>query len=489
MIIIKAKIVAITACTAGIAHTYMAAESLKKKGEAAGYLVRVETQGSIGAENVLSKKEIDEADVVIISADIDINLDRFKNKSIYKCKTIDAIKDPIVVIENALANKSNTKVQSKKEYIKEDRKKDKGDSNFIKHILSGIAYMSPMGMIAGLILAITTLCGIQINEFGQVVASSNINNEQLNLILINLYKVGQMALTFAIPLFAGFVANSIGDRPAIVPAMIGAYVANSPEFLGLDYGGGFVAALVIAFAIGYIVLGIKHIKCPEFIKSLLPWLIIPIVSTLIAIVLAIFIGKPVAEIMNGIYLWLSKMNDNYIIVKFIGGAIIGAMIGYGLGGKLNKISMIIGTAVFIDTISSFGINGANFIPQTASQAAISVAPLGIWLSSILFSNKFNDDDRAISKQCFKKGILGITEGAIPYVEKHGNITNIAIALGSALAGGLTAITNCKFFVGIGSPIGAVIGYIEQPVPIITWILCIFSGVLLTSLILGFSKKK
>lgn len=485
MIIIETKIVAITACTAGIAHTYMAAESLKKKGESAGYLIRVETQGSIGAENVLSKKEIDEADVVIISADIDINLDRFKNKNIYKCKTIDLIKDPIGVIKNALANKSNTTVQIKQEEIKIE----KDDGNFIKHILSGIAYMSPMSMIAGLILAITTLCGIYKNEFGQVVSSSIINNEQLTFVLIKLYEVGQMALTLVIPLFAGFVANSIGDRPAIVPAMIGAYIANSPELLGLDYGGGFVAALIIAFAIGYVVLAIKNVKWPELIKSLLPWLIIPIVSTLISILLAIFIGKPVAEIMTRIYLWISNKNDTYIIVKFIGGAIMGAMIGYGLGGKLNKISMIIGAAVFIDTISSFGINGANFIPQTSAQAAISVAPLGIWLSYILFNNKFSDEDRRISRQCFKKGMLGITEGAIPYVTRYGNIAKIAITLGSALTGGLTAITNCRFFVGIGSPLGAIIGYIEQPLPIITWVLCIFSGVLLTSLILGFSKKQ
>ena len=466
----------------------MAAESLKKKGGNAGYEVRVETQGSIGAENVLNEEEIREADVVVIAADININIDRFKEKSVYKCKTLDAIKNPVDVIEKALAEaikEEPKKIEAKPKKESEEKK----DSNILKHILSGIAYMSPMGMIAGLLLAIANIFGVYENSLGQAVTSGAIGSEQLNYLAIKLYEIGNIALLLAIPLFAGFVANSIGDRPAIVPAMLGAYLGNSPDFLGKEYGGGFIFALIIAFVVGYTVVLIKKIKWPDFIKSLLSWLIIPIVTTAITILLVLILGGPVASIMDTIYVWIAKINSEFIIVTFIVGAIIGGMIGAGLGGPLNKIALVIGAAVFIDTISKFGVSGANFIPQTAAQAAISVAPLGIWLASVLFKDKFKGEDEKIAKDSLKKGILGITEGAIPYAKKHGQKVSLGITLGSALAGGLVAITGCKFFVGIGSPLGAIIGYIQQPLPIITWVGSIFAGVLLMALMIGFTIKE
>ena len=456
------KIVAVTACAAGIAHTYMAAESLEKAAKKAGYKIKVETQGSIGAENVLTEKDIETADVVIIAADINIDLMRFSGKRVLSVKSIDAIKAPEALIKRAY---DEAKVFGAKGTKVGKVTLGKTENNFVKHIMSGISYMTPMVIASGILLAIANIFAFQANELGQV------------------------GFKLMIPLFAAFVANSIADKPAIAPAMIGAYLVNDATYLGTQTGGGFLGAILVAFIVGYLVKGLKKIKWPKILQPLLAIMIIPLIATFaIMVIVTYLIGNPIAGLMDSLYSGLTTLNETFAGAPFIIGAIIGGMIGFDFGGPVNKTALIFGTAVYTDTVAKFGIANANFVPQTATQAAISVAPLGIWLASVLFKNKFTKNEKISASSAFGMGMVGVTEGAIPFAASNPVQMITASVAGSALAGGLASITGCKFYGGIGSPLGAVIGYIEQPVPFITWILCIFAGILVTALIIGFWRK-
>ncbi|MGY3778403.1 PTS fructose transporter subunit IIC [Isobaculum melis] len=482
------NIVAVTACAAGIAHTYMAAESLERAGKAKDYNIKVETNGAIGAENVLTHEDIEQADLVIIAADIKIDLIRFTGKPVYVTKSIPAIEDAAGLIEKAFTEaqvfgKKGSKVG--KIQIGNDKEK----VGFFTHIMSGISYMVPMVIAAGLILTIANLYAFQKDDLGRIVNWGFDTSDSMGLLMSRLFAVGQVGFKLMIPLFAGFVANSIADKPAIAPAMIGAYIANDAELLGAKAGGGFIAAIAVAFIVGYLVKGLKKIKWPRILAPIVPIMIIPFIATLIISLLVFYvIGQPIAAGMDGMYNGLTWLNDNYSSAPIIIGVIVGGMIGFDLGGPVNKTALIFGTAIFTDTLAKNGIQGANFVPQTATQAAISVAPLGVWLATILFKKKFSKDEKVAATAAFGMGMVGVTEGAIPFVAADPVRMIIASVSGSAVAGGLAAATGCKFFGGIGSPLGTFIGYIEQPVPFITWILCVLSGVLVTALIIGFTRK-
>lgn len=480
------KIVAVTACAAGIAHTYMAAESLEKAAKKAGYKIKVETQGSIGAENVLTEKDIETADVVIIAADINIDLMRFSGKRILSVKSIDAIKAPEALIKRAY---DEAKVFGAKGTKVGKVTLGKTENNFVKHIMSGISYMTPMVIASGILLAIANIFAFQANELGQIVNWGFDKTTQMGFFMSKLFEVGQVGFKLMIPLFAAFVANSIADKPAIAPAMIGAYLVNDATYLGTQTGGGFLGAILVAFIVGYLVKGLKKIKWPKILQPLLAIMIIPLIATFaIMVIVTYLIGNPIAGLMDSLYSGLTTLNETFAGAPFIIGAIIGGMIGFDFGGPVNKTALIFGTAVYTDTVAKFGIANANFVPQTATQAAISVAPLGIWLASVLFKNKFTKNEKISASSAFGMGMVGVTEGAIPFAASNPVQMITASVAGSALAGGLASITGCKFYGGIGSPLGAVIGYIEQPVPFITWILCIFAGILVTALIIGFWRK-
>lgn len=480
------KIVAVTACAAGIAHTYMAAESLEKAAKKAGYKIKVETQGSIGAENVLTEKDIETADVVIIAADINIDLMRFSGKRVLSVKSIDAIKAPEALIKRAY---DEAKVFGAKGTKVGKVTLGKTENNFVKHIMSGISYMTPMVIASGILLAIANIFAFQANELGQIVNWGFDTSTQMGFFMSKLFEVGQVGFKLMIPLFAAFVANSIADKPAIAPAMIGAYLVNDATYLGTQTGGGFLGAILVAFIVGYLVKGLKKIKWPKILQPLLAIMIIPLIATFaIMVIVTYLIGNPIAGLMDSLYSGLTTLNETFAGAPFIIGAIIGGMIGFDFGGPVNKTALIFGTAVYTDTVAKFGIANANFVPQTATQAAISVAPLGIWLASVLFKNKFTKNEKISASSAFGMGMVGVTEGAIPFAASNPVQMITASVAGSALAGGLASITGCKFYGGIGSPLGAVIGYIEQSVPFITWILCIFAGILVTALIIGFWRK-
>ena len=482
------SIVAVTACAAGIAHTYMAAESIEKAAKASGYYIKVETNGAIGAENVLSDEDIEQADLVIIAADIKIDPIRFTGKRLFVTDSNDAINDGQALIERA--EKEATvfgKKGSKVGKIQIGNNKEK--TNFFTHVMSGISYMIPMVIAAGLILTIANLYAFQKDDMGRIVKWGFDTHTQMGLLMSNLFQVGQVGFKLMIPLFAGFVANSIADKPAIAPAMIGAYIANDAELLHAKAGGGFIAALLVAFIVGYFVKALKKIKWPQIVQPIVPIMIIPFIATLfISLIVFYVIGQPIAAGMDGLYSWLNWLNENSTSAPIVLGIVIGAMMGFDLGGPVNKTALIFGTAVFTDTMTKYGPTHANFVPQTAAQAAISVAPLGVWLASMIWKKKFSKDEKVAASAALGMGLVGVTEGAIPFVAADPIRMIIANVTGSAVAGGLVAATGCKFYGGIGSPLGTFIGYIEQPIPFITWILCVCAGIGVTALIIGLTRS-
>ncbi|MDF2152851.1 fructose-specific PTS transporter subunit EIIC [Vibrio sp. CAU 1672] len=481
------NVVAVTGCAAGIAHTYMAARALEDAGKEHGFHIKVETNGSIGAENVLTEEDIAKADVVVLASDIEVDKARFAGKKIYVTRPKVAMKDAKALVD--LAMKEGTVFGGKGTEVGNITLGKTSENGFIQHVMSGISYMVPMVISAGLLLAIANVFAFQRDELGRLVAWGFDQSTPIGELMFHLFKVGQVGFLLMIPLFAGFVANSIASKPAIAPAMIGAYIANDASFLGTETGGGFLSAILVAFLVGYMVRYLKMVPWPKICKPLLPIMIIPLIATfLITVIVKYMIGTPIAMGMSALYEWLTWMTTTYASSTFIIGAIIGAMIGFDFGGPVNKTALIFGTAVWTDTVAKYGIEGANFVPGTAAQAAISVAPLGIFLASKLFKNKFTDTEKVSADSAFGMGIVGVTEGAIPFAAAHPVQMITASVAGSALAGGLVGFFDVKFYGGIGSPLGTFIGYIEQPIPFVTWILCTMSGITLTALIIGLWRK-
>ncbi|MDO1604496.1 fructose-specific PTS transporter subunit EIIC [Lactobacillus sp. YT155] len=482
------KLVAVTACAAGIAHTYMAAEAIEKAAKEKGWDVKVETNGAIGVENEITPQEIDDADLVIIASDIKIDPIRFTGKKLYTTDSNAAIDDAKALIEKA--DKEATvfgKKGSKVGKVQIGNNSEK--TNIFTHIMSGISYMVPMVIAAGLILAIANVYAFQKDDLGRIVKWGFDLKTPMGMFMSNMFQVGQVGFKLMIPLFAGFVANSIADKPAIAPAMIGAYIVNDPDLLHTKSGGGFIGALVVALLVGYFVKYFKKIKWPKIIQPIVPIMIIPVVTTfLISVIVFYVIGQPLGSMMDGLYSWLTWITKTYTSAPFIIGAIIGAMMGFDLGGPVNKTALIFGTAVFTDTMTKFGVQGANFVPQTAAQAAISVAPLGVWLATLIFKNKFSHDEQVAASATLGMGLVGVTEGAIPFVAADPVRMIIANVIGSGVAGALAAGFGCKFYGGIGSPLGTFIGYIDQPVPFVTWIFSVSVGILVTAMIIGFTRS-
>ncbi|MDX8336120.1 PTS fructose transporter subunit IIABC [Candidatus Cetobacterium colombiensis] len=481
------KIVAVTSCPAGIAHTYMAAEGLLKAGKELNVKISVEKQGALGTEDLLDEKEIEGADIVILAVNRNIEMDRFVGKKLYQVKANEAIKDGKKLILDALENAT---IFGAKDSKVEKITLGKTENKAVGHIMAGLSYMVPMVIASGIILSIANIFAFQKNELGQIVNWGFDRSTNFGFLMAKMFEIGQIGFKLMIPLFAGFIANSMAGRPAIAAAMIGAYIANDATYLGTQTGGGFISAILVAFLSGYTVNLLKKIKWPKVIQPLLGIMIIPLVSVfLITMIVTFMIGKPIANLMDTLYTTLTYLNDNYTGMPIVIGAIIGAMIGFDFGGPVNKTALIFGAAVFTDTVAKYGIQGANFVPGTAAQAAISVAPLGIWLASRIFKNKFTKQEHISAASAFGMGIVGVTEGAIPFVASNPLQMITASVIGGAVAGGLAGATGCKFYGGIGSPIGTFIGYIEQPVPFITWIACTLAGIITTALIIGFWREK
>ncbi|MEF1280149.1 PTS fructose transporter subunit IIBC [Vibrio fortis] len=400
------KIVAITACPTGVAHTFMAAEALENEGQRLGHQIKVETRGSVGAKNQLTDQEIAEADLVIIAADIDVPLDRFDGKPLYKTTTGPALKKTTQEFEKAFAEaKPYQHTASSSQAAPADEKK-----GVYKHLMTGVSHMLPVVVAGGLIIALSFVFGIEaFKEEGTLAAA---------LMTIG----GGSAFALMIPVLAGFIAFSIADRPGLAPGLIGGMLASST-------GAGFLGGIAAGFIAGYSAKFIADkVQLPQSMEALKPILIIPFIASLFTgLVMVYIVGGPVSGVMSAMTDFLNNMGTSNAILL---GVILGAMMCFDLGGPVNKAAYTFGVGL---------LASQTYAPMAAIMAAGMVPALGMGLATFLVKDKFEAGEREAGKASFVLGLCFISEGAIPFAAKDPMRVIPACMAGGALTGALSML--------------------------------------------------
>jgi PTS system fructose-specific IIC component len=403
------RLVAVTACPTGVAHTFMAAEAIQQAAKKLGYDLKVETQGSVGARNPLSAQAIADADVVLLAADIEVATERFAGKRIYRCGTGIALKHSVATLKKALAE---GEVESALATAKGPAKKDK--TGVYKHLLTGVSFMLPMVVAGGLLIALSFVFGITaFKEQGTLAAA---------LMQIG----GDAAFKLMVPLLAGYIAYSIADRPGLAPGMIGGLLAST-------LGAGFIGGIIAGFLAGYSAAAInRYAKLPASVEALKPILIIPLLASLFTgLVMIYVVGKPVAGMLEGLTHFLDSMGTTNAILL---GVLLGAMMCVDLGGPINKASY----AFSVGLLAS-----QSYAPMAAAMAAGMVPPIGMGIASVIARNKFAQSEREAGKAAFVLGLCFISEGAIPFAAKDPLRVIPASVVGGALTGALSMFFGCK----------------------------------------------
>lgn len=410
------KLIAVTSCPMGIAHTYMAAEALQIAAENMGHNIKVETHGSIGIENEISKEEILEADAVIISADKAVDKSRFNNKIVIEVSTQEVIKDAKEVINNVL-----DLVKKKKENEQgQESKKAQNVKELYKHLLTGISFMVPFAIINGIFASLTRF----IKTYGIRGFLADILNK------ISISGIYQLEL----PILSGYIAYSIADTIGIAPGIILGYIVGKTSL-------GIFGSLISGFLCGYIAKIIKkYIKLTKNLNSLVPSIIVPIITTFAAAVILLgLLNKPLQFIDKGIIFQLSYIGK--IKGAFLG-IILGAMMAFDAGGPINKIA-------FIFALSALAMGEQK--EMAAVMAAGMIPPIGIGLAALIFKNKFSDKERKSAMPAVILGSAFVTEGVIPFIKIDSKNTLPAIVLGSATSACLSMVFNCT----MASPLGGI----------------------------------
>jgi fructose PTS system EIIBC or EIIC component len=461
------KILAITACPVGIAHTYMAAENLQKAGEELGIDIKVETQGSIGVENALTEQDIREADGIIIAADKEVSKDRFIGKKVIITGVKEGIRNPhelIKRIQNDDAPVYRAELKSADE-IKGQRKQK--ENPIYKHLMNGVSYMVPFIVVGGLLIALALTLGGEQTPGGIVIPEDSIWKQ--------IESLGSTAFMFMVPILAGFIAVSIADRPGLVPGMIGGYIAANGSFYGSEAGAGFIGGIIAGFLAGYIALGIKKIKVPKALLPVMPIIFIPIVSSVIVGLLFIFvIGAPVAQVFEGLTSMLAGMQGASSILLAL---ILGAMIAVDMGGPFNKVAFLFGSAMIAE---------GNYDIMGPIAVAICIPPIGMGLATFINKKKYLPNEREAGKASFTMGLFGITEGAIPFAAQDPLRVIPSIMAGSMVGAVIAMIGNVGNKVAHGGPIVAVLGAVDN---VAMFFIAALAGVLVTAFMVNALKKE
>ncbi|NNU90166.1 PTS fructose transporter subunit IIC [Anoxybacillus sp. CHMUD] len=461
------KFVAITSCPNGIAHTYMAAEKLAKAAERMGHEMKVETQGSIGVENELTREDIEQADGVIIAADKQVDKSRFRGKRVLEVSVTDGIRRPEELIARFERNEVPVYEKEKLKSVAEAKKERNEKQNPIyRNLMNGVSYMIPFVVIGGLLIALSLALGGEPTAKGLVIPEGSIWNRILS--------VGVASFTFMVPILSGFIAVSIADRPGLAPGMVGGYIAANGSFYGSDAGAGFIGGIIAGFLAGYIVKAIKRIRVPQMIQPIMPILVIPIVSSLLVAASFIFvIGQPIAGIMEGLTSWLNSMQGASKVVLAM---VLGAMIAFDMGGPVNKVAFLFGSAMIAE-------GHANIMGSIA--VAICIPPLGLGLATLLGKAKYTDEEREAGKAALAMGLVGITEGAIPFAARDPLRVIPSIMIGSMVGAVIAMLSNVADHVPHGGPIVAVFRAVDN-VPM--FFISIVIGMIVTALLVNAVKK-
>ncbi|MBU3133983.1 PTS fructose transporter subunit IIBC [Clostridium gasigenes] len=460
------KLLAITSCPVGIAHTYIAAQKLNKMAVKMGVEIKVETQGSSGAENVITEEDINEADGIIIAADKSVNLDRFQGLAIFECPVSRAIKEPDVLIQMFLDGKVEKKDSKKLKSVTEAKKEMKlKQPAFYKHLMGGVSYMIPVVVVAGLLIALALAFGGEPTAKGLVIPDGSFWKK--------IEMIGGAGFGFMVPVLSGFIAYSIADRPGLVPGMIGGYIAANGSFYGSQANAGFLGGIVTGFLAGYIAKFLKDIKVPSLIKPIMPIIIIPIISTLVTGLAFIYVlGGPITAVFEGLTSFLAGLSGTSSIVL---ATILGAMIAFDMGGPVNKVAFLFGVSM---------ITQGNPEIMGPIAAAIAIPPIGMGIATFLRKKYYSEDEIDAGKAAFAMGLCGITEGAIPFASVDPIRVIPSLMVGSIVGANIAMAGNVADRVPHGGPIVALMGGIDG---VIMFLIAIAVGSMVSAIMVNYLK--
>ena len=422
----KCRILAVTSCPTGIAHTYMAAEGLEKAAKAAGCFIKVETRGSGGAKNVLTDQEIKDADCIIVAADAKVPMDRFHGKKLIECQVTDGISKADQLVERAI--KGDAPVYQAGNPSSESETKNSGGTahKIYTHLMNGVSHMLPFVIGGGILIALAFLIDGLCVDVNSLSEEARANFGTITPVAAALKNIGNLAFGFMLPVLAGYIASSIGDRPALAVGFVGGMVAANGK-------SGFLGALVAGFLAGYLILALKKIfsKLPESIEKITPVLLYPLFGILlIGLIMIYIVEPPIGALNTGLNTALTNMSGSS---KILLGIIVAGMMSIDMGGPFNKAAYVFGTA---------SIAAGNYDIMAAVMIGGMVPPCAIALASILFKNKFTKDERKSAPVNFIMGLAFITEGAIPYAAADPLHVLPSCIIGAAAAGALSMAFGC-----------------------------------------------
>ncbi|MBI0060572.1 PTS fructose transporter subunit IIBC [Gilliamella sp. M0320] len=404
------RIVAVTACPTGVAHTFMAAEAIEEEAKKRGWWCKVETRGSVGVGNELTPEEVASADLVIVACDIDVDLSKFAGKKMYRTKTGPALKKTAQELDRAFEEATIYQPTSSASTTKSSNEK----KGVYQHLLTGVSYMLPMVVAGGLIIALSFAFG----EFKDVL------NDQGVLVKTlvgepHLAQIGGLAFSLMVPLLAGYIAYSIADRPGLAPGLVGGLLAVST-------GAGFLGGIIIGYFAGYLaMLIIKYLPLPKTLEALKPILIVPLLATLATgLVMQFIVGTPIAWLMTALTGWLKSMGTGNAIIL---GTLLGGMMCTDMGGPINKVAYAFGTTLISEHI---------YAPMAAVMAGGMVPPLAMGLATLIARKKFAKAEQESGKASLALGLCFISEGAIPFAARDPLRVIPCCIIGGAITGGM-----------------------------------------------------
>lgn len=462
------KLLAVTSCPTGIAHTYMAAEALEKAAKAADCQIKIETRGSAGAKNVLTAEEIAAADCIIVAADAKVPMDRFDGKKVISCQVSDGISKADRLVQQAISGEVEIFHGESGAVKTAVAGKESVAHKIYTKLMNGVSHMLPFVVGGGILIAIAFLIdGLNV-DINALPADQRSNFGTITPIAAMFKNIGGVAFGLMLPVLAGFIGMAIGDRPALALGFVGGMLAANGK-------SGFLGALVAGFLAGYLIVGLRKIcdKLPDAVEKLAPVLIYPVVGILIMGLAMNFVVEPIMGGINtGLNNFLSGMGDSSRVVL---GLILGGMMAIDMGGPFNKAAYVFGTAA---------IAAGNYDIMAAVMIGGMTPPCAIALATLLFKNKFTKEERDAGPTNFIMGLAFITEGAIPFAASDPLHVLPSCIIGSALAGALSMAFHCTLMAPHG-------GIFVFPVVgnALMYLVALAAGTVVSALLLGVLKKK
>lgn len=448
-------VLAVTACPTGIAHTYIAADSLKAKAAELGIAIKVETNGSTGVKNGLTKEDIERATAIIVAADKQVEMNRFAGKHVIQVPVADGIRKTETLLNRAVKQDTPIFKGVKEDGKAESAEKEKG-LGIYKHLMSGVSNMLPFVVGGGILIALAFM-------FGGIKAEGPIAE-----ILMAIGGGEKGAFLFLVPILAGFIASSIADRPGFMPGVVGG-------FLAAQANAGFLGGLIAGFLAGYVVVGLKKLfsSLPAQLEGIKPVLLYPVLGLLITgVIMLKVVNPPVVALNEMLTSWLNSLDGTNAILL---GLILGGMMAIDMGGPINKAAFTFGIAA---------ISAGNFGVHSAVMAGGMVPPLAIAFATTFFKSKFTEAERKSGLTNYIMGASFITEGAIPFAAADPVRVIVSCVVGSSIAGALSML----FQITLPAPHGGlfVIALVNKP---LLYIFSILIGTVVSALMMGIWKKK